>query len=107
MDVRKLIGKRIRQLRLARNMTQEKLAENVSIDPKYQSRIENGKTFLSSSLIEKYAVFFNLSIEELLHFPCDYSRENTLQRIKNDLDFLSDKDLKIILHVIKIIKKEV
>ena len=42
-DVKKLIGNRIKTLRRARGMSQEELAETISMNTKYLSSIERGK----------------------------------------------------------------
>ncbi|MBR2430524.1 helix-turn-helix transcriptional regulator [bacterium] len=41
--MKKLLGKRIRELRKARKITQEQLAEKLGIGPANISYIENGK----------------------------------------------------------------
>ena len=43
MEERELLGRRIRSLRKARGLSQEKLAELAEISPKYLSRIETGR----------------------------------------------------------------
>ncbi len=43
MDIKKLIGLRIKELRNNRGLTQEKLAELMGINPVYMSGIERGK----------------------------------------------------------------
>ncbi len=44
------IGDRLRRLRMWRNLTQEALAENVGVDRRTISRIENGHTVLDADL---------------------------------------------------------
>ena len=45
MDNKKLLGKRIKELRKYRNFTQEKLAELIDIEPCSLSAIEIGRHF--------------------------------------------------------------
>lgn len=45
MDVCKLLGKRIKELRLANNLKQAELAEIIGIEPRSISRIESGYHF--------------------------------------------------------------
>ena len=47
------IGKKINRLRLQRGLTQEELANDVGVDPKHISRIENGSRNGSAQLIRK------------------------------------------------------
>ncbi len=57
-----LIGKNIRTYRLARNLTQEILAEKVDVTPDYIRKIENGISRPSLSLLEKLAETFEIDI---------------------------------------------
>ena len=43
MDIKKMIGERIKELRGRKNVTQEQLSEKVEINVKYLSSIERGK----------------------------------------------------------------
>ena len=46
------IGKRIKEVRLSKGLTQEYLAEQLDIDPSFVSRIENGH---NKGSLETYA----------------------------------------------------
>ena len=67
MDIRKRIGKRIKDLRTDLQITQEALAEKVDMDKTYLSEVENGKRNISVINLEKvirgldnsFATFFN------------------------------------------------
>jgi len=43
MDVKQMIGSRIKEIRTKKGFTQEQLAEKIDISPKYLSSIERGK----------------------------------------------------------------
>ena len=58
-NIKSLLGKRIKELRRERNLSQEKLAENIGIDPNNLSRIENGKNYPSAETIVKIANSLN------------------------------------------------
>ena len=49
----KLFGMRMKELRAARNLSQERLADKSGISPKYMSRIEMGLHFPSFDIITK------------------------------------------------------
>lgn len=55
MDINKniLLGKKIKEIRKNRGLTQDFLAEKVGIDAKHLSRIECGKSSLSLNLLYK------------------------------------------------------
>ena len=56
---KKLLGKRIKEIRKAKGFTQEKLAEAVSIDSKHLSRVECGINLPSIDLLNKIASALN------------------------------------------------
>jgi len=67
--IRLKLGKRIKELRMQRGYTQEKLSETANIDYKYLQRIE-GKTppALKVDTIEKLAKALKVNPDELLKF---------------------------------------
>ena len=67
-NIKSLLGKRIKELRRERNLSQEKLAENIGIDPNNLSRIENGKNYPSAETIVKIANAFNIEVYKLYLF---------------------------------------
>ena len=60
-DVKKILGQSIKNLRESRHLTQEELADRLGLET-YQTinRIENGKSFVTSNLLEKICEFFNV-----------------------------------------------
>ncbi len=73
MDIKQLIGARLKAIRTSKDMTQEELAEKVDINPKYLSSIERGKenptlnTFirLSNELsVDLGTIFYLLEAED-------------------------------------------
>jgi len=66
-DIREKFGSRIKDLRIARGYSQEKLAEIADLDRTYIPGIENGKRNVSLVVIEKIAKEFNLTLSELLN----------------------------------------
>ncbi|HMT07739.1 MAG TPA: helix-turn-helix transcriptional regulator [Pyrinomonadaceae bacterium] len=61
-------GKRIRHLRTARGLSQEKLAELTGFHRTYIGMIERGERNLSLLNIGTLADFFEMSVSELLDF---------------------------------------
>lgn len=60
-NVKKTLGLALKDLRESKNLTQEQLAEGLDLQS-YQTinRIENGKSFVTSELLEKMCSFFNV-----------------------------------------------
>lgn len=62
------IGKKIKELRTARNLSQEKFAEHFDITPQAVSKWENGTAYPDITLLPALATFFNITVDELLDF---------------------------------------
>lgn len=103
-QIKKLLGQRIRQLRKARGITQEELAEKLGICTPNISYIENGKFAPSMENFEKLVNIFDVEPYELYKFP---SRESTIE-IKHKLFKALEEDDDLLLQVYKfyqVIKK--
>ena len=75
MDIKKLLGKKIKEIRKSKNMTQEKLAESIGIEPASLSNIENGKYYPTAENLEKILKTLEIAPNELYHF--DYLAPST------------------------------
>jgi transcriptional regulator with XRE-family HTH domain len=68
-NIRLKLAKKIKELRKARNITQEKLAEIAKIDYKYIQKIEgNSPPALRVDTIDRIAKALNVTPSELLDF---------------------------------------
>ena len=65
-DVKVKFGVKVKQLRISKGYSQEKLAELADLDRTYIPGIENGKRNVSIVVLQKIASAFNLSLSELL-----------------------------------------
>ena len=65
-DIKVKFGQRVKQLRLAKSYSQEKLAELADLDRTYIPGIEAGKRNVSLVVVKKIAKAFDISISELL-----------------------------------------
>ncbi len=68
VNVKKMLGLRIKELRKFRKMTQEQLAERINIEPNNVSKIEIGKNYPSPENLAKIAIALNIEIHELFMF---------------------------------------
>lgn len=62
-------GQRLRQLRVARGLSQEALAEAARLDRTYVSSCERGKRNVSLENIHRFAAALGVKPEELLRNP--------------------------------------
>lgn len=68
IPVEKRFGNRIRQLRVARHLSQEELSFRCGISKNYLSDVERGTRNISLKAIEKLAKGLEVEIYELFHF---------------------------------------
>ena len=60
------LGRNLRALRIARGLTQEKLAEQLNVTPRYLAGIERGERNLTLDSIESLAVQLEVAALSLL-----------------------------------------
>ncbi|MBI4689076.1 MAG: helix-turn-helix transcriptional regulator, partial [Nitrospirae bacterium] len=65
MEKKKVIGLRIKELRRAKNMSQEKLSEKIGISSKYLSSIERGKGNPSLDTVIKLALALDVELSDV------------------------------------------
>lgn len=70
-EIAKIIGTKIKQLRMAKGLTQEQLSENLGIDNKQLSRIETGCSLPNIILAKQVSNFFNFNLLDLIDSPID------------------------------------
>lgn len=85
------LGAKIRELRLMKSMTQEQLAEKLSVSPQAVSKWENDTTAPDIGLLPELSVLFGVSIDELFSLTDD----KRMERIDNmiyDVRFLPQRE---------------
>lgn len=68
LDIKGLLGKRIKELRTERKLTQEKLSEMVGFGQRTLSKLERGKTFITAEHLAKLLTALDIGIEDLFNF---------------------------------------
>lgn len=68
MDIKLLVGKRVRELRNSIGISQEELADLASLDRTYITSVECGKRNISIVNIEKLANALQVSLKEFFSF---------------------------------------
>ncbi|WP_053071142.1 helix-turn-helix domain-containing protein [Clostridium botulinum] len=66
MDIKKVIGDRIRQERLSKNLNQPELAQKLNVAKGTVSNWENGNRSPDSEMLSKLATFFGVTTDYLL-----------------------------------------
>lgn len=85
----KQFGKRIKELREARKLTQEQFAEKVNLEYQTISRIETGYYFTNYKNLENMARVLNVSVEELFKFSHLIDSEQLKSRIITEIKYLN------------------
>ncbi|KAA6474557.1 helix-turn-helix transcriptional regulator [Agrobacterium rhizogenes] len=65
MDVRQTIGWNLRRLRVARGLSQERLAFEAEIDRSYVGRVERGGENVTVATLEAFAKVLSVNVSEL------------------------------------------
>lgn len=81
MSIQKSVGQRIKKLRLQKELSQEKLANELGMDRTYIASVENGKRNISIKNLERIWIFFSLSakafFDDKLFDQNQFNDENT------------------------------
>ena len=98
-----VIGSRIKQARLAKNMTQEDLADQIDISVAFLSRVERGNSHINLKRLDQLCDLLDVSEGYLLN-GASSSSENYLDKEFTDLiKSVSPEKQKLIYNVAKTI----
>ncbi|MBQ8458572.1 helix-turn-helix transcriptional regulator [bacterium] len=101
-DIKKLVGQRIKTIRKNKKFTQEKLAEQIGIEPQSLSYMESGKFAPSPDTLQKLSEILGVKPFEFYYFEdiTEVEMEKTLiHALQND-----KKLLKILYNIYKSIQ---
>ena len=68
IDIKTLVGKRVKELRNKRGISQEELADRAGLDRTYITSVECGKRNISIVNVEKIATALKISLAEFFAF---------------------------------------
>ena len=103
MDLKQMIGARIKEIRRKKGITQEQLSERMGINPKYLSSIERGKENPTLNTMISLAESLDVKIADLFSFleVQDPAKRKTLIRsLLNRADSAQLKDVYKVLSAI-------
>lgn len=95
MNIKTLFGRRIKEYRKKRDLTQSELAELVNVDNKHISCIESGKNFPSPDLIERLATYLEVEPKDLFEFYYLQDTDDLKTDIISMLDKLNEEELSL------------
>lgn len=103
MDLKQMIGLRIKDIRIKKGFTQEQLAEKININSKYLSSIERGMENPTLNILIKLSesldvnfnnIFYQIEIED------SAKRKSMINSILNEAD---DNQLKLVYKILSAI----
>lgn len=101
-DNKKLLGKKVRQLRKQHKYSQERFAEMVGIDPNSVSRIECGVHYPSLDTLEKIAKVLKVEMRDLFLF----SNKESAEELRTYLvQIVSELDVEKLREVVRAVRK--
>ena len=89
------LGENIKKYRKLRGLTQEKLAESLSLEIKSLSLIETGNCFVSSKTLAKLSEVLNVTPSDLLDNPNIKNTERLFQDAQKALELLKNNPAKL------------
>ena len=81
LDIKKLLGKRIKGIRTRQGFTQENLAEKIGVGQRNLSKIECGSNFVTSETLARILSALNVEAKELF----DFNHNNNTDILKQEL----------------------
>lgn len=99
----KLLGKRIKKVRMSKKLTQVQLAEKVNLSDVYISHIENGASKPSLETLVSISNALETSIDFLLSNSIYSSKEILADEFAELIKDCSNKELKLIFDMAKLI----
>lgn len=99
-ELKKLLGKRIREIRVARNLTQEDLSELTEIGASSISKIESGHFHPTDENLERIAKALNVEPYKLYMFNHQKDTKELLKDIQTMLNQATDEEIKLVYKVL-------
>ena len=101
------IGKRLKQARLARGMTQTQLSEAAGISPSFLSNLERGCQAMNVETLISLLDILNVSADWLLNNKTDSATHAAALEIEKELASCTPKERDTILRLVRMMKDTV
>ena len=102
LNYAKAFGRRLRSVREAAGLTQERVAERAHTDAKYMSALENGRSSPTLDTIMALAKALNVRADDLMLLEGEDADDRALRkRIEASLDSCNEEELRRIYRLIR------
>lgn len=102
-----LIGIRLKNARIKKGYTQEKLSEIIGVTDAYVSRIERGSAHISLPRLDEFCTLLDITMSYVLSGVSENSEDYLNPQISNLLKDRSPEEKKAIYKVTDIVVKEI
>ena len=99
-EIKKLLGKRIREVRILRNLTQEDLSELTDIGASSISKIESGHFHPTDEKLEKIAKALKIEPYKLYMFNHQKDTKTLISDLENILKSATEEEIKLVHRVV-------
>ena len=96
-----LLGARIKEVRKSRQLSQERLAEKVGVEPKQISRIEGGKSSPSMDTLEAIARELQVEMKDLFDFQYLLKEEHIEDQALRIIHMMDDKTKRVAIRLLR------
>lgn len=107
ISLKNKFGKRIRELRKGKKLTQEQFAELISMEPSNISKMECGLHFPQPEKLEKLAKILDVEVQELFNFEHFNKKQDLIKYIEKAIEEFDLKTLELVykfIHNLKLYK---
>ena len=101
------IGARLKQARLAKNLTQQQLAEAVDISASFLSNVEMGRQAMNIKTLISLLDTLNISADWLLNNSTDSANHAAAIEIEKELASCTPKERETILRLVLLMKESI
>jgi len=101
-----IIGERLKKARIDKNMTQEKLAEQIDVSVAFLSRVERGTSHINLKRLTQICEILGVSEGSILNGVSSNSDNYLASEFNNILNSVSSDKQKLIYKIAKVISEE-
>ncbi len=98
-----LLGARIKEIRKAKGLSQDALAERVGIDAKHLSRLEVGGSFPSLDTLERLADVLGVELKDFFEFVHEEDPKELKSVLANLIKGFTEEQLRLAVKVLRAI----
>lgn len=99
MDL-KLLGNRIKDLRIKQHLSQDKLGELTGLNGKYLGEVERGNANISINNLSKISIALNIPLINLVDINHEQDKEILIDELHKIINSANTKQLKLIYKII-------